>query len=177
MSIQKFKNLGFLNTFWALKSLATPPVFYLCKRKYTLNIIAKAGLIGAKPASTPMETNHNLAKVSGSLFAATDRYRWLIGKLIYLTITRPELGYSIHILVRFMHNPRLEYWDAALRVVRFLKRSPGQGIMLRSDSPLTLTAYCDSDWAACPLTCRSITGYFLLLLKQNTVRWQLLFVN
>ncbi|KAI5648573.1 hypothetical protein M9H77_34578 [Catharanthus roseus] len=121
------------------------------------------GLLGAKPASTPVEPNHQLAKASGSLFDNPDRYRRLIGKLIYLTLTRPELAYAVHTLAQFMHTPRHAHWDAAIRVVRYLKGSPGRGIFLSSNSSLLLTAYCDSDWATCPITRRSLTGYFISL--------------
>ncbi|KAI5664580.1 hypothetical protein M9H77_23903 [Catharanthus roseus] len=121
------------------------------------------GLLGAKPASTPVEPNHQLAKASGSLFDNPDRYRRLIGKLIYLTLTRPELAYVVHTLAQFMHVPRHAHWDAAIRVVRYLKGSPRRGIFLSSHSPLSLTAYCDSDWATCPITRRSLTGYFISL--------------
>ncbi|RVW26563.1 putative mitochondrial protein [Vitis vinifera] len=54
-----------------------------------------------------------------------------------------------------MQEPRIEHWEAALRVVRYLKGTPGQGVLLRADSDLSLQGWCDSDWAACPVTRRS----------------------
>ncbi|KAI5670726.1 hypothetical protein M9H77_11090 [Catharanthus roseus] len=80
-----------------------------------------------------------------------------------LSLTRPELVYAVHKLAQFMHASRRAHWDAAIRVVRYLKRSPGHGILLQSNSPLLLTAYCDSYWFTCPITRRSITGYFISL--------------
>lgn len=70
-----------------------------------------------------------------------------------------------------MQNPRQEHWEAAIRVVRYLKGSPGQGILLRSDSELSLTGWCDSDWAACPLTRRSLTGWFVFL-GHSPISWK-----
>ena len=70
-----------------------------------------------------------------------------------------------------MQEPRQEHWDAALRVVRYLKGSPGQGILLRSDSELSLKGWCDSDWAACPLTRRSLTGW-LVFLGHSPIAWK-----
>lgn len=90
-------------------------------------------------------------------------YRRLIGRLIYLGVTRPEMSYVIHIISQFMSNPKPAHWDAALRVVRYLKHSPGQGILLRGNTDLTLSAWCDADWTACPLTRRSLTGWFIQL--------------
>lgn len=62
-----------------------------------------------------------------------------------------------------MHQPRTKHWDAALCVVRYLKSSPGQGTFLSSTSSLCLTAFCDADWAGCPLTRHSVAGYFIFL--------------
>lgn len=70
-----------------------------------------------------------------------------------------------------MQAPRQGHWDAALRVLRYLKSSPGQGIVLPKDNDLQLTAYCDSDWASCPLTRRSITGY-LMKLGTAPISWK-----
>lgn len=79
--------------------------------------------------------------------------------MIYLGITRPDLAYSIHILSQFMQNPLTDHLQAAFRVLRYLKRFPAQGIMYSANSDLTLSVFCDADWAACPISRRSITGY------------------
>ncbi|KAK9681521.1 hypothetical protein RND81_10G008100 [Saponaria officinalis] len=70
-----------------------------------------------------------------------------------------------------MGNPRIEHWDAALRVLRYLKGCPSQGILLRRDNNLHLVGYCDSDWASCPLTRRSLTGYFIFL-GSSPISWK-----
>ena len=70
-----------------------------------------------------------------------------------------------------MHAPRVEHWDAALRVVRYLKGSPGQGILLPSNCDLRLTGWCDSDWASCPLTRRSLTGW-IVFLGGSPISWK-----
>ncbi|XP_056698753.1 secreted RxLR effector protein 161-like [Spinacia oleracea] len=118
-----------------------------------------------------MEQNHKLAVADGPDFADGEKYRCLIGHLIYLVVTRPDLAYSVHILSQFMQPPKVEHWEAALRVVRYLKKCPGQGILLRSDSVLQLEGWCDSDWASCPLTCRTLTGWFVLL-GLSPVSWK-----
>ncbi|XP_021867530.1 uncharacterized mitochondrial protein AtMg00810-like [Spinacia oleracea] len=100
-----------------------------------------------------------------------EKYRRLVGRLIYLAVTRPYLAYSVHILSQFMQAPKDEHWEAALRVVRYLIKCLGQGILLRSDSALQLEGWCDSDWASCPLTCRSLTGWFVML-GLSPVSWK-----
>lgn len=70
-----------------------------------------------------------------------------------------------------MGNPRVEHWDAAFRVLRYLKGCPGQGILLRGENNFQLYAFCDSDWASCPLTRKSLTRYFVLL-GSSPVSWK-----
>lgn len=172
------KDLGVLKYFLGLEVARNPEGIFLCQRKYTLDIISETGLLGARPATFPMEQNHNLGLAYGAFLADPAPYRRLVGRLIYLSVTRPDLAYSVHILSQFMQQPRDAHWEAALRVVRYLKKSPGQGILLHADSDLSLKGWCDSDWASCPLTRRSLTGWFVLLgsspvswktKKQNTV--------
>lgn len=91
------------------------------------------------------------------------RYRRLIGRLIYLTITRPELAYSVHTLAQFMTRPTVAHWDAAIQVVRYLKSSSSQGILVGVGCDLQAYAYCDSNLASCPLTRWSLTSYFITL--------------
>jgi hypothetical protein len=70
-----------------------------------------------------------------------------------------------------MHQPRKEHWEAALRVVRYLKGKPGQGVLLNRNCDLKLTGWCDSDWASCPLTRRSLTGW-IIHLGSSPIPWK-----
>lgn len=157
------EGLGVLKYFLGIEVSRGADEIFLCQLKYALDIVAETGLLGAKPALVPIEKNHHLALSEQPFMQDPERYCRLIGRLIYLTITRPELGYSVHILAQFMHAPQLDHWDAALRVVCYLKGRPGLGVLLRRDSDLSVSAYCDSDWESCPVTRRSLTGYFVLL--------------
>ncbi|WP_371357827.1 hypothetical protein, partial [Salmonella sp. M205] len=82
---------------------------------------------------------------SGSSLSDPVPYRRLIGRLIYLTITKPDISYGVHILSQFMSNPTSDHWHAGLRLVKYLKGSPGQGVFFPANASLTLTAFCDSD--------------------------------
>lgn len=118
-----------------------------------------------------MEQNQKLMLADGKLLDNPERYRRLIGRLIYLCFTRPEISYYVHVLSQFMQQPRAEHWEAALRVVRYLKGAPGQGILLRSRCDLQLYGWCDSDWASCPLTRRSLSRWFVFL-GNSPISWK-----
>ncbi|KAJ9546293.1 hypothetical protein OSB04_018836 [Centaurea solstitialis] len=165
------KDLGVLKYFLGIEVARNPTGLFLCQRKYALDIIYEVGLLGAKPSSFPIVQNHQLGKVDGPVLATPESYRRLVGRLIYLVVTRPDLAYAVHILSQFMHQPRQEHWEAALRVVRYLKGSPGQGVLLHSDNDLKLKGWCDSYWDACPLTRRSLTG-FIVFLGDSPISWK-----
>jgi len=126
----------------------------LNQRKYTLELLSTVGLGGAKPVSTPMEMHTKLTTIEyDSMVGNKDdhvltdvhSYQQLIGKLIYLTITRPDICFAVQVLSQFMQHPKKSHWDAALRVLRYLKGSPGQGALMKKGSITNLTAFCDSD--------------------------------
>ncbi|KAJ3699335.1 hypothetical protein LUZ61_003040 [Rhynchospora tenuis] len=165
------KDLGTLKYFLGIEIARGAEGVFLSQRKYTLVLLGECGLLAAKPACTPLEQNHRLAECKGKTLKDPEKYRRLVGKLIYLTITRPELSYSVHTLAQFMGEPLEVHYEAALRVMYYLKNNPGQGILLRTDSELQLNAYCDSDWASCPMTRRSVTGYFVMV-GESPVSWK-----
>ncbi|KAL1342260.1 hypothetical protein AAHE18_09G145200 [Arachis hypogaea] len=155
------KDLGRLKYFLGVEVARSSKEIFRCQRKYTLDIITEAGLLAAKPAATLCEENHRLASAAGPVLSDPSMYRRLVGRLIYLSFTRPDLAYSAHVFSQFMQNPRTEHWHAALRVVRYLKGHPGQGILLLKENDLQFYGWCDSDWAGCPLTRRSLTEWFI----------------
>ncbi|XP_042983276.1 uncharacterized mitochondrial protein AtMg00810-like [Carya illinoinensis] len=114
----------------------------------------------------------------GALLKDPSIYRRLIARLLYLTITRPDLAYSVKLLSQFMQAPRVPHLNAAHKVLRYIKRAPRQGLLYSSQSNLQLAVYCDLDWGACLDTRRPVTGYCAFLgpslvswksKKQNTI--------
>ena len=120
------KDLRPLKYFLGIEVATGPKGLFLCQRKYALEIVDDCGLLGAKPTDFPMEQNHKLALAKGKDLDDPTPYRRLVGRLIYLTITRPDLTYAVHILSQFMQTPKEEHMEAARRVVRYIKGTAGQ---------------------------------------------------
>ncbi|KAK3005787.1 hypothetical protein RJ639_017277 [Escallonia herrerae] len=167
----KLKDLGPFKYFLGIKAARGTRGLFLSQGKYALDILSESGLSASKPATFPMEQNHGLALAGGPLLSDPGPYWRLIGRLVYLTITRPDICYAVHVLSQFMQSPRSQHWDASLWVLRYLKAAPGQGLFLPADSPLQIYAFYDSDWASCPLTRRSVTGYFVSL-ENSPISWR-----
>ncbi|XP_037493866.1 secreted RxLR effector protein 161-like [Jatropha curcas] len=100
-----------------------------------------------------------------------ESYQRLVGKLIYLSHTRLDIAYAIRVVSQFMHKPQVKHMDAALRIVRYLKGSPGKGIMFRKNGHLVILGYTDTDWAGNQVDRRSTSGYFSFV-GRNLITWK-----
>ncbi|XP_021903059.1 uncharacterized protein LOC110818467 [Carica papaya] len=143
----------------------------LCQRKYALNLLTKTGYLGCKSSSIPMDPNIKMSKDDGELLSDITSYRRLIGKLLYLIISRPDICYSVNRLSQFLAAPRTSHLQAALRILQYIKRTPGQGLFFPSSSAIQIKAFSDADWATCPDTRRSITG-FCVFLGSSLISWK-----
>ena len=165
------KDLGKLKYFLGIEVGRRAEGFMLTQHKYTLDLVADVGLLGSKPAATPMEIQHKLALDLSLFLSDAEKYGRLVGRLIYLSITRPNISYAVHILSQFMQKPREMQWGAAMRVVRYLKGTAGQGILLRSQVDTSLSVYCDAEWSACHASRRSLSAY-VALVGDSPVSWK-----
>ncbi|XP_049345364.1 uncharacterized mitochondrial protein AtMg00810-like [Solanum verrucosum] len=183
----KMKDLGELKFFLGIEFARSQKGIVMSQRKYALGLISELGLSGTKPVSTPLETNLKLTSVDYDVFITNDKeagskdedtlladptqYQRLVGKLLYLTMTRIDIAYVVQVLSQFMHSPKQSHMNDALRVVKYTKNAPGLGLLMPSDSSGMFEAYCDSEWGGCLQTRRSVTGY-LVKLGNVVVSWK-----
>ncbi|XP_019164260.1 PREDICTED: uncharacterized protein LOC109160420 [Ipomoea nil] len=167
----KIKDLGQLNYFLGIEAIRSPNGLNLCQRKYTLDILQENGFLDAKPAKTPCSQSHKLTSTDGILLHKPEIFRRLVGKLLYLTNTRPDIAYAVQQLSQYVDKPRDTQLAAAHRVLRYLKGSPGKGLFYSSASQIKLQGFSDSDWANCTETRKSITGYCIYL-GNSLVSWK-----
>ena len=167
----KLRDLGQLKYFLGIEVARSQNGISLSQRKYALDILNDTGFLGAKPSRFPLDQNVSLTQSDGKLLEDGSTYRRLVGRLIYLTITRPDLTYVVHILSQFMDKPRQPHLAAAHQVLKYIKQTPRQGIILPSMGNLQLQAFCDADWARCKDTRRLVTGYCSLL-RGAPISWR-----
>ncbi|XP_041999826.1 uncharacterized mitochondrial protein AtMg00240-like [Salvia splendens] len=107
-----------------------------------------------------MVPNHGLKIEEGAKLADREKYQRLVGKLIYLSHTRPDITYAVGIVSQFMHKPQEDHMEAALKIVRYLKGTVGYGVLLEKGGDLKVHGYIDADWASNPVDRKSTGGYF-----------------
>nr|GFB30224.1 putative RNA-directed DNA polymerase [Tanacetum cinerariifolium] len=134
----EMKDLGNLKHFLGIEVLRSPKGIFICQKKYILDLLAEIGMINCKP----MEKKVKLAD--------RNRYQRLVGKLIYLSHTRPDIAYAVGVVSQFMHQPQVAHMNVVLRIVRYLKGSAGHGVLFRSNGHLNIQMYTDADWALPP---------------------------
>ena len=124
------------------------------------------------PADTLVEEGLKLCIVSNQVPADKGRYQRLVGRLMYLAHTRPDLTYALSIVSQFMHNPGEQHMRAVMRILRYLKSAPGKGILFsKSTDCHKVEAYKDDDWAGSIDDNRSTSGYFTFV-GGNLVTWR-----
>lgn len=168
----KIKDLGRLKYFLGLEVARSSNGIHVCQKQYVVDMLMAWGFADCKPMRTPMTENLQLSETTASTpLDDPTSYRQIIGKLLYLTNTRPDICYSVHKLSQFLVKPMITHNKAVHRILRYVKSNPGLGLFFSADTLLRLSAFSDADWGGCPDTRRSTTGYCVFL-GNSLVSWK-----
>lgn len=165
------KDLGKLKYFLGIEVAHSKQGIFISQQKYVLDLLKETGKLGCKPVATPIEYNHGLCNSPEDSVVDKGSYQRLVGKLIYLSHTRPDIAFVVSVVSQFMHDPREMHLQAANRILQYLKGSPGKGILFRRGGDMVLEAYTDADYAGSLVDRRSTSGYCTFL-GGNLVTWR-----
>jgi len=162
-------DMGPLHHFLGISVTRSTGGLFLSQRQYSQDILERAGMSECKPCSTPVDV-HSKLSADGPPVTDPTQYRSLAGALQYLTFTRPDIAFAVQQVCLFMHDPREPHLAALKRILRYLRGTLSLGLTMRRSSPTELVVYTDADWAGCPDTRRSTSGYAVFL-GDNLVSW------
>jgi hypothetical protein len=152
-------DLGGMTFFLGMQIFQKQNEIFMCQHKYTKEILKKFNMEQCKPTTTPMNQKERFCKEDGAGKVDKKLYRSLIGRLMYLTTTRPDIMYDVSLLSRYMHCASEIYFKVAKRILRYIKGTADYGIKFSQVGKFNLHGYSDSDWAGNIDDMRSTSGY------------------
>ncbi|XP_022868610.1 uncharacterized protein LOC111388158 [Olea europaea var. sylvestris] len=164
------KELGSIHHFLGMKISPNSDGLHVSQTLYALTLLDRTYIIDSKPMSTPLETKFNNTTDDTPL-ADPSFYSSIVRALQYLTLTRPDLAFSVNLASQFMQAPCNSHLKMVRCILRYVKGTLSFGLQFFSRSILDLFAFSDADWARCPTTRRSTTGYCTFL-GQNLLSWR-----
>ncbi|CAH9070189.1 unnamed protein product [Cuscuta europaea] len=141
------------------------------QRKYVLDLLQETGMSACKPADTPIDPSQKLGDIKEGNPVDIHQYQRLVGKLIYLAHTRPDIAFAVSMVSQFMHHPLQEHLDATYMILRYLKSCPGKGLFFKKGNNRTIEAFTDADYAG-SISDRRFTSGYCTYVWGNLVTWR-----
>lgn len=164
------KDLSRLDYFLGIETHWLADGLLLSQHKYILDLLQRARMIECKGISTPTVSRDNIFSDNSSFFADPTLYRSIVGGHQYLSLTRPEVCFSIHKASQYLHAPTDAHWSFVKRILRYLKATMNSGLFIRKSPHTALTVYTDADWASNFDDRKSTTGYAIFM-GPNLISW------
>ena len=170
MSSFEMTDLGLLHYFLGLEILQDEAGVFIFQKKYAADLLKKFNMSNCKMVATPMNANQKLQQEDGAEGANQKQFRSLVGGLIYLTHTRPDISFSVGVVSRFMSNPSKQHYGVAKRILRYIAGTLNYGIWYTHVTNFRLVGFTDSDWASSLDDRRSTSGY-VFGLGSGAITW------
>ncbi|KAL0325058.1 UNVERIFIED_CONTAM: Retrovirus-related Pol polyprotein from transposon RE2, partial [Sesamum radiatum] len=143
----------------------------LSQRKYACDLLQETCLLDTKLVGTPMDSNPDFWNNDDNYLENKTKYRRLVGKLIYLTVTRHDISFVVDLVSQFMDEPQSVHWEAALSILKYIKASPGKGLLFKRHGHVKIEAYSDANYARSKDDKKSTYGYCTYV-SGNLVTWR-----
>ncbi|GJZ36588.1 putative ribonuclease H-like domain-containing protein [Tanacetum coccineum] len=167
----QMSSMGELTFFLGLQVKQQPDGIFISQDKYVADILKKFDFLSIRTATTPIESNKPLVKDEDGVDVDVHVYRSMIGSLMYLTASRPDIMFAVCACARFQVTPKASHLNAVKRIFRYLKHQPKLGLWYLRDSPFELEAYSDSDYRGASLDRKSTTSRCQFL-GRRLISWQ-----
>jgi len=168
----KLKDMGKLQFFLGMEltPIGITGSYVLSQHRYISDILRQTNMHEAKSVSTPMPSTMKLTATDGTPMEDKSLYRSVVGALLYLVNTSPDISFAVNKLCQFLQNPTTSHWTAAKRVLRYLQGTRSYGILFAPSASVRIDVYSDADWAGC-LDDRRSTGGFAIFIGNNLISW------
>jgi len=166
------KDLGELHYFLGIEVKKTETGILLSQEKYISDLLKRAGMMNCKPMNTPMSTTEKLTVYEGDSLGPEDstKCRSMVGALQYVTLTRPDISFSVNKVCQYLNSPTTVHMTAVKRILRYLHYTQRVGLKINKSLSTLVSAFSDADWAGC-LEDRRSTGGFAVFLGSNLISW------
>ena len=159
------KDIEMLKYFLGVEVTRSKRGIFLSQRKYVMDLLSETGKLEAKPCHSPMAQSLHLTR-EGELFEDPERYKRLVGKLNYLTVTRPDIANSVSVVNQYMSSLTIDYWAAIEQILCYLNEALGCGILYSR-----IECFSEANWVGSKENRRSISGYCVFV-EGNLVSWK-----
>jgi len=166
----EMKDIGLMHYFLGLEVWQEGGHIFLEQGQYVVDVLSRFHMANCRPMATPMITKWKKLHASDSSLVDSTLYRQLIGSLMYLVNTRPNICFAVNILNQFIVEPRRVHWIVAKHILQYVQGTVDYGLDYRRGDGVTLVGYTDADWAGCPSDMKNTLGCFFGL-GSTIVSW------
>ncbi|KAK4277183.1 hypothetical protein QN277_015217 [Acacia crassicarpa] len=167
----QIKDLGEMKYFLGMEVARSKKGIYISQRKYVLDLLKETGMTGCRPSDTPIQVKKVDEEIDLGKAVDIGNYQRMVGKLIYLSHTRPDIAFAVSVVSQHSHAPKQKHLNEVYRILRYLKGSPGRGLLFKKTDKRNVELFTDADWAGDQDDRKSTSGYCTYVWG-NLVTWR-----